>query len=522
MIGISIHADSIRAVRLTKSRKQFVVKDCYMKDLFEGDIIQGRLVNADSFQEALLDIKTQLDISDTEEIHIGLPDGVFKIDNAKYHSDVYSKEQFLSEIQLLGNKNSFNIDFPFISPNVKVELKQDYETAERDEEGNVIPKYGSFKKVSYIAIQKEDLQNYVDVFTRAELNIVSIEPNAIAIAKYLKDDASQPFLVLNIEYDYTSMIVFSEEDGVFLLNASDLGSKYLTNVEYDEFDEPVNVSINNRNLKQLSNRIKLAIEYYEGSSIFKEGNSVKQLVVMNEQYPFIEDILERDFPELESLSAHDMLPEGISTKFGKNVNYEDLFLYYIAMVVAMNKNENVFKNNSAERKIGVNILPNSAQATANYKRVKVLTTKVMSVLAGLAGLYFVGTLGINGLSYYQVSGDGETVTEKKRSQYEDAKKQNTTMKENIVKYNTVSAHKHNMSPIIDKLIANKPASVRFSNINMSYKSKKAVIECVSEDMISPNELLDAIRQNQELAQAQILSTQTKNGKVAFQIVVPLL
>ena len=117
--------------------------------------------------------------------------------------------------------------------------------------------------------------------------------------------------------------------------------------------------------------------------------------------------------------------------------------------------------------------------------------------------------------------DAEKVTPELKEKYDDAKNQEQTMKDNIVKYNTVASNKNVASPIIDSIISAKPDDVYLTNMHLDYKNKRVILECITENKMSSDIFLQQIKNNPDLISAQILSLQTKNNKTAFQVNVPI-
>ena len=81
MIGLSFYSNSIRAVRLKKGKKGFVIEQVANAPLYEGDIVQGRIKNSDSVVEALNELKEELKLKDDEEVFVSIPNAVAKIDS---------------------------------------------------------------------------------------------------------------------------------------------------------------------------------------------------------------------------------------------------------------------------------------------------------------------------------------------------------------------------------------------------------------------------------------------------------
>ena len=117
MIGISISSDSIRAVRLNRSKKQFTVKDCAIADLYDGDIVEGRIRNIDGFKESLRSIKDAMKIKDNEDVYVGIPNGNVRIGTISVKAETNSIQEVMNLVPIIGNKKNFDFDIPFISEN---------------------------------------------------------------------------------------------------------------------------------------------------------------------------------------------------------------------------------------------------------------------------------------------------------------------------------------------------------------------------------------------------------------------
>ena len=87
--------------------------------------------------------------------------------------------------------------------------------------------------------------------------------------------------------------------------------------------------------------------------------------------------------------------------------------------------------------------------------------------------------------------------------------------------NTISKNKKTVSPLVDKVVASKPDDIALLSMNVNYKSKRAIIECVTDNADSMNVFLQNMKQNKDFEAAQINTSQTKNNKTAFQISIPL-
>ena len=167
-----------------------------------------------------------------------------------------------------------------------------------------------------------------------------------------------------------------------------------------------------------------------------------------------------------------------------------------------------------------NLLFEEDKKDVKIKKIKNISFKSMVGITVLSTLCLLGTVGANFNSIYHVK-DSETITEDMRTKYDEAKKQDSVMKENISKLNAIANKKKNVSTLIDKAVASKPESVSLISMNINYSSKKSVIECMSTNIMSSNEYLQSLKNEKEFENAQILSTQTKNDITAFQIIVPL-
>lgn len=528
MIGISISSDSIRAVRLNRSKKQFTVKDCAIADLYDGDIVEGRIRNIDGFKESLRSIKDAMKIKDNEDVYVGIPNGNVRIGTIAVKAETNSIQEVINLVPIIGNKKNFDFDIPFISENYKVQDKLKAEEQEFDDQGNMIPSYHAMKNVSYCVVGHEIISEYANAVSDCGMSVVSVEPTALATIRYLRFDATQPFVVIDMEYDYTTMIAFSEQFGAFTLNLQDLGIKNLTLEQYDaDGDEVIGYKPNTANIIKLCKRLGLLEKYYFGEYLGKDENSqINQIIFLNNDYQdIIDKVLEyfqRDLEDgtLDALSAQDMIPNGMAKKLPKNVPAEDLYLYFKAMVIACNGNTKAFEVDSYSRNVEVNMVPPECIEKTRFSRIK------KDLLIGMAGITVlsVGYSGYNIANTFKdiySNDDANKVTPDLQAKYEDAQKQSRVMKDNIAKFNTISKNKKTVSPLVDKVVASKPDDIALLSMNVNYKSKRAIIECVTDNADSMNVFLQNMKQNKDFEAAQINTSQTKNNKTAFQISIPL-
>ena len=520
MIGLSFYSNSIRAVRLKKGKKGFVIEQVANAPLYEGDIVQGRIKNSDSVVEALNELKEELKLKDDEEVFVSIPNAVAKIDSIVVENDVTEKIDILDRIPLLGDKKSFDIDIAYVSGSYRIPLPVD-ETTPTDNDGNFIEQYKLMKTVSYCAVPKKVITDYSSILTENGFTVIMIEPKALPIVRYIRDDATQPFALVDIEYDFSSYVIFSERNGLMLMNSPETGSNSLINIEYnEETGEVVNQTVYHENLLKICQRVKMAEEYYKENKMSESDTTINQILFLDNEYDFVIQEMMDIYPNIDVLSAEGMLPTEVSEKFGKNVDTSELNFYYIAMVTGINRLTDSIeeKNNFIE----ANLAPVDCVQNAQYLTLRKKILIALMSLATLSGLYMAGVVG-NNFMKINAKQDAGKVNQELKQKYDDTKKQEATMKENIVKYNTIANNKFAVAPIIDTIVVNKPQNVSLTAINygMKGKTKRVIIECLAEGSSAPLEFLNALKGQPGFDSAEILNQQTRANKTAFQINVPI-
>ena len=526
MIGISICEDNVKAVRLSKNKKQYIIKQCYSAPLYEGDIIQGKLINKESLTQALVDIKNNMKINDSEEVYVGIPNGTSKMESLVVDYSITSEEAIVNNIPFMGNKSNFKFFIPFVSGNYKVIDLDKTEEQENDEKKE--PQTKLRKSVSYCAISNKAINDFADIFTSIQLNVVSMENNALAQVRYLKSETASPFMIIDMEYDYTSFIIFSEKFGLFILNSNECGTNKLINYEYDEEGNAVDSSVNHRATVTLANMAKLTEKYYMEANSKSFGltdetineKSMKQIVFLNNDFPFVMDEVTEEFSNISIVSAQDVLPNNVSNKIKLDIMPDDLYAYYTSMVLVMNSKSRVANFDNYNENIEANLIPLECVENSNYHNLKRKVTFGLMGLTALSAIYMLSTVGVNLKDVYS-NKDAEKVTPELKAKYEDAKKQEENMKFNILKYNVVSSNRKIVSPLVDTITATKPDDVFFTSINFNYKQKRIILECFTNNKMSAEQYLQSLKQNKEFADAQILSSQTRDNTTAFQINVPI-
>ena len=520
MIGLSFYSNSIRAVRLKKGKKVFTVEQVANVPLYEGDIVQGRIKNRDSVIEALNELKEELKLIEDEEVFVSIPNAVAKIDSIVVENNVTEKTDIIDRIPMLGDKKSFDIDITYVSGSYRIPLPVDDSTP-TDSDGNFVEQYKLMKTISYCAVPKKVITDYSSILTEAGFTIIMIEPKALPIIRYIRDDATQPFALVDVEYDFSSYVIFSERNGIMLMNSPETGSNSLLNIEYnEETGEVVNQTVYHENLLKICQRIKMAEEYYKANKMSEDDTTINQILFLDNEYDFIVQEMMEMYPDIDVLSAEGMLPTEVSGKFGKNVDTSELGFYYIAMVTAINRlsNDIEAKNNFIE----VNLAPADCIQTSQYLSMRKKIIITLMGLATLSGIYMAGVVGHNFMQINK-NHDAGKVNQELKQKYDEAKKQEATMKENIVKYNTIANNKFAVAPIIDTIVVNKPQNVSLTAINFSIKgkTKRVIVECLAEGSSAPLEFLNALKEQSGFESAEILNQQTKANKTAFQINVPI-
>ena len=520
MIGLSFYSNSIRAVRLKKRKKGFVVEQVSNVPLYEGDIVQGKIKNRESVIEALSELKADLKITDDESIFVSIPNAVAKVDSIVVENDIIEKIDILDRISLVGDRKSFDIDITYISGSYRVPIPVD-ENTPTDSDGNFVEQYKLMKTISYCAVPRKVITDYSSLFTEVGLNIVMLEPKILPIVRYIRHEATQPFALVDIEYDFSSYIIFSERNGLMLMNSPETGSNSLLNIEYnEETGEPVNQTVYHENLLKICQRVKMAEEYYKINKMSEQDTSLNQILFLDNEYDFVIQEMMEMYPNTDVLSAEGMLPTEISEKFGKEVDTSELNFYYIAMVTAINRLASKLEDKNSY--IEANLAPTDCIQNAQYVSAKKKVTVALMGLATLSVLYMAGIVGNNFMHIYDKQDAGK-VNEELKQKYEDTKKQDAIMKENIVKYNTIANNKFPVAPVVDTIIMAKPDNISLTAINFTVKgkTKRVIIECLSDNASAPMMYLNSLKGQTGFDSAEILNQQSKASKTAFQINIPI-
>lgn len=507
MIGICVYPEAIRGVRLEKKKNKYTVKQTSEVVLFAGDIVQGRIKNRESIIEALNDLREDLHITTKDDVYIGLPNELAKINSITIDDDVRSLNEAIDLVPVLGNKKNFSIDIPYVSENYYLESPED----------NTIKRL--VKNMSYCVVNTDNLNEYVSVFKETNYPINLIEPMALAEVEYVRYDATEPFAIIDVSNDGVNFIVFSKQYGISVYKMTDVNSKTLVKDVYDENGELLSSNINNIALDKIVERVDIISSQFCKKNALQEGDGVRQVIVINADYDFIADAFAEQRPEIESLVASDMLPLNIAESMGKDVDTEYLDLYYTAMMLAMTKSS---KNIAQKSVAAVNFAPKDCIDERRYYKASSVALTALIGATALSSVYMAGTIGMNVKEIYSKP-DSNKVTPELEAKYEEAKKEDQKMRDNIAKYNTIAANKSHFAKIMDTIVISKPSSVVLTSVNISAKQggKRAIVECLSSDSSAPNAFVESLRQNPDMAGAEIINQQTKAGQTAIQISVPL-
>ena len=525
MIGISIYADSVRAVRIQKQGKTLNLKDTHIEPLYENTIVQGKIVDVDSFSEVIIKVKEALMITDTEEVYLSIPNGDIDLSKKIIQGDVRDLSRVAEQIPKKINNKVNETHFLRVSGSYKVSLADKFEDAfeaearrmEQKLEGKEeVVSFVTQKTVSYVSILQEEIDKYLKIFNSCRMNVVSIEPMAVTALRYLKNEVNEPFMIIDIGFDYTSLIMYSEKNGAMLFNVPNVGTATFEEYENEDSIEPI---INNHKVMELSQKILFAKNLYKSRAIDENGSDIETIVFLNNDCDYVVEKIEADNLDAEVLSAQEVLPIGVSTKKYKG-NYNEIYLYHIAIEAVKTGNSKISDVNPTLGPLELNILPQKAKENVVYNKVKDYVTKGSKVLCGVALIAFVGTAVVNFSSLYRIKDNGQVSPELK-AQYEDTKKQNDKMKTNIEKLNTIAKNKHELSGIVDEIITAKNENVYITSMNLSYLGRKIIVECMTSDTTAPDMYLQSLKAFNNFKDAQILSRQSKDGKTAFQIAVSL-
>lgn len=507
MIGISISPEAIRGVRLKKKKNKYIVTKTSEAALFPGDIVQGRIKNKESILEALQDLKTDLKMTVKDDVYVGLPNEMAKIDSFIADTDVTSVSEAVEMVSLLGNKKNYTIDVPYVSGNFYIE------NGSSEEYKRLV------KTISYCAVNTDVLNEYSEIFKLAELPVALMEPIALAEVEYLRYDATEPFAIVDINSDGVTFIVFSQLYGISEYKMTDVNSHILISDVYDETGEFVSSNINNTALNKIVARIDSISSQYKNKSNMQDGAGIRQVIIINADYEFVANEFADTRPDIESYVSSEMIPRGIDDTFAKDVDTEYLDLFFPAMVVAMaSPTSRMDKKNN----VALNYTPQEfIDSRRYYKTSNVVLTGLIGLTA-LSSIYMAGTIGLNIKAIYSKP-DSSKLTPELEKKYDETKKEDQKMHDNIAKYNTIAENKSRFAKTMDAIVLAKPGNVMLTSVNISAKkgAKRAIVECVSDSNTAHNDFIDAIRQNPDMAGAEVLNQQTKMGKTAVQISVPL-
>ncbi len=530
MIGLSIYEDAIRAVRVKKTGNKLILREHREVLLPEYVIINGDLVDENAFAAALADLRDAMEIFPEEDIHVGLPSALFKVESLCVRAEEFSYETFLEKTNL---DKSFDVRPFFVSGSYKVdtELFERYRLSqeeidqrmqkqfdEQNGEEEAKPAYTMVKMISYAAILKKNLDTYLEAFKKCDLRVYTIEPNALAYINYLRYDGMQPFMIADVDMDYTSFIIFGEKTGAFMLNGVDLGIENLE-VAPSPGAEPV---INRGTVDKFIGKTCLAMDFFRDDSITKK-EEVQQIILLSNALDYLADALEDALPETDIAISEEMIPAILSEKGINDIPIEELSMFYAPIILASNEDLTFNFNENIERNIETNFLSDAARELLTFQTMKSYATKFAYTAFAASGIYCLAILGTNAFEMVQAGFLQDPPTEI-LDKYEDAKGKGETLKTNIAKYNALANARTPVSPMIDGAIAAKPSDVYLTNLNVSGKTantRKLVIECITEHAEAANKYVDNLIQIPGLEKSRILSQQVKNGKVAVQIVASL-
>ncbi|MGN8833082.1 type IV pilus biogenesis protein PilM [Selenomonas montiformis] len=505
MIGISISPEAIRGVRLEKKKNKYIVAKTSEVALFPGDIVQGRIKNKESVLETLQDLKADLKITTKDDVFVGLPNESAKINSFTADNDVNSISEAVEMVPLLGNKKNYTIDIPYVSGNFYLENEEGYKRL--------------VKTITYCAVNTEVLNEYVDVFKQADMPVALMEPIALAEVEYLRYDATEPFAIVDINSDGVTFIVFAQKYGINVYKMTDVNSHILINDVYNDDGELVSSNVNNTALNKIVARIDSISSQYKIKNNMQEDSGIRQVIITNADYEFVANEFADKRPDIESYVSSDMMPRGIAETFTKGVDTEYLDLFYSAMVIAMaSPTSNMNKKDS----VALNYAPKEfIDSRRYYKARSVILTGLIGATA-LSSIYMAGTIGLNVKAIYSKP-DSSKLTPELEKKYDEAKKEDQKMHDNIAKYNTIAENKSKFAKTMDAIVLAKPGNVMLTTVNVSSKkgAKRAIVECVSDSNTAHNDFIEAIRLNPDMAGAEVLNQQTKMGKTAVQISVPL-
>ncbi len=537
MIGLSIHSDAIRAVRLKSSGGKFFLKSYNEVQLLENTVANGELVDTDAFLDSLEALKEDMDIGPDEDVYVGLPNGIFKIDSFYVKAEGLTVNSLLDKAYETGVDRSFLVRFLYMSGEYRVDSevfarhgltqeqiqKRVEQQMNAQAEGGEEPqqKFVMVRTVSYAAAMKSKIDAYCDAFEKAHLRVCTLEPEAVARIRYLIGDASQPFLSVDMEYDYASFIGFSERRGMFLLNASGIGFDNMFISRQDADGNEVD-ALNRTSVGKFLGFANLAIDFFNDNVLIGEKD-IRQIIFFDGSVGALIDETESEFGSIEVLQADSMIPVDLSEKKLDQMISDDFYLYYLPIVLCGNKDVPFRVSDDVDRGIEANFLSEQAKDAALFGRIQQWLKKGSAGVAGAAFVYCLAIVGVN-MANIVNAGFLQATPPEVVEKYEDAKKKGDELKENIARYNAIAKHREVFVPVMDSIMAARPNDVYIMNFTLSGKAgrtRKVVLECMTSNPDGPSKFLDGIVKVPGLGKARILSQQVKDGKTAVQIVVPL-
>ncbi len=535
MIGIAIYSDSLRAVRLNKKRHAITFEQGVEIPLPDDVIVNGELVLKDELLAALKELRETLEITDDDDVFVGLPNGIFKIGNLCVRSNVDSNEYIREQIDKMGVGNEFISHFAFVSGNFRTNREnferynltpEQIEERVRQQMENDFPNDNSaapfvmVKTVSYASAQKNKIDEYLNVLLASGLKVVTVEPNAVAHIRYLREEATQPFLFVDVEYDYVNLVTYSERDGMSMMNVYELGLKYFEVVR-QTLDGEEQTVLAQTAIDKFTGRLNLAIDMFKENSLGK-SSEIAQIIFLNNDMEYLIDAAE-DATSIDVLTAETVVPSILSNERDV-LDTPNYYLYYLPIILTQNEDTEASANDYSNRNIEANFLSQKAKEEAMFKQFRRIVLKGSHILVVVTGLIFLAVIGMNIINLFR-AGYGQATPPEVIAKYNQAKEQGDILKDNIEKFNTIASKRSIYSKTIDSIVAVKPANVYLTGINIGGKSQRTrriVVECMSTDTNAPQKFVEDIAKIAGLSKARILSQQMKDNKTAAQIVIPIV
>ena len=507
MIGISIYADSIRAIKGNIKSQELKIAKSSFYALKKGDIVQGKIKNSENIKNVILAIKEDLKIEKNDEVYLTLPDGISVLCSYPTKEAVYEKSDFLDKY-----------------PQMKKNNRLDVLTVENDYFENKLNE--RLKPIPCVYVSNLDIEKYIEIFNDCEITLANIETNAVTSMRRIEKETTDNFLFVDIEYDYSTIVLKTKKYGSFMYVVSDIGNRELIKEEYDQQGVLVNYTPSKNHINNLIKKIGLVIEYLKNQvNVDFDINSFDKIIFPNKDYNCVIEEFVEYFSGKQIITIEKLTPIGVNEKTLNKVDLinfglleNEINLFYNPMEALLGTQiSKMGKTNLSS----INLLSEEEKNIFNIEKTKKKISNILLGVCAIVGVYGFITITYNGLHLYLTSPDASKVDDNLKQEYEKAKKDKKEIESNIIKYNTVAELKKESSPLLDHIVAVKPIDTKISVLEINQGAKKITIEGFTTNPNDMNNFLAKVKEHYLLDKAQITTSESKNSVMAFQIVAPI-